>query len=149
MTVTLPPGSTLKETYAAAEQARELVQKNQHVKLVYTAIGGGAAGSDPFAGGGVPEVRKAVLTINMTHRNDRPGLSKQDLEAQLRDALAVLPGARVKVGLGASSEKYVLVLAGEDGRVARPSMPPRSSASCAPSPASARSPPPPAWCGPS
>lgn len=116
VTVTLPPGSTLKETYAAAEQARVLVQKNEHVKLVYTAIGGGAAGSDPFAGGGLPEVRKAVLTINMTHRNDRPGLSKQDIEGQLREALAVLPGARVKVGLGASSEKYVLVLAGEDGR---------------------------------
>ena len=117
VTVTLPPGSTLKETYAAAEQARALVEKNEHVKLVYTAIGGGAAGSDPFAAGGVPEVRKAVLTINMTHRNDRPGLSKQDIEGQLRDALAVLPGARIKVGLGASSEKYVLVLAGEDGRV--------------------------------
>ncbi len=117
VTVTLPPGSTLKETYAAAEQARALVEKNEHVKLVYTAIGGGAAGSDPFAAGGVPEVRKAVLTINMTHRNDRPGLSKQDIEGQLREALAVLPGARVKVGLGASSEKYVLVLAGEDGRV--------------------------------
>jgi multidrug efflux pump subunit AcrB len=116
VTVTLPPGSTLRETYAAAEQARELVLKNQHVKLVYTAIGGGAAGSDPFAAGGVPEVRKAVLTINMTHRNDRPGLSKQEIEGQLRDLLAVLPGARVKVGLGASSEKYVLVLAGEDGR---------------------------------
>ncbi|MCW5664996.1 MAG: efflux RND transporter permease subunit [Piscinibacter sp.] len=117
VTVTLPPGATLQETHAAAEQAREIVQKNEHVKLVYTAIGGGAAGSDPFAGGGLPEVRKAVLTINMTHRNDRPGLSKQAIEAQLRDALAVLPGARVKVGLGASSEKYVLVLAGEDGRV--------------------------------
>ncbi|MBX3603834.1 MAG: efflux RND transporter permease subunit [Piscinibacter sp.] len=117
VTVTLPPGSTLKETVAAAEQARALVQRNEHVKLVYTAIGGGAAGSDPFAGGGVPEVRKAVLTINMTHRSDRPGLSKQQIEAQLRDAVAALPGARVKVGLGASSEKYVLVLAGEDGRV--------------------------------
>jgi multidrug efflux pump subunit AcrB len=115
VTVTLPPGSTLKETYAAAEQARELVQKNPHVKLVYTAIGGGAAGSDPFAPTQA-EVRKAVLTINMTHRNHRRGLSKQAIEAQLRDALVVLPGARVKVGLGASNEKYVLVLAGEDGR---------------------------------
>jgi len=117
VTLTLPPGSTLKDTYALAEQAREIVQKNKHVKLIYTAIGGGAAGSDPFAGGGVPEVRTAVLTLNMTHRNDRRGISKQDLEGQLRDGLAVLPGARVKVGLGASNEKYVLVLAGEDGRV--------------------------------
>ena len=115
VTLTLPPGSTLKETYAAAEQARELVQKNPHVKLVYTASGGGAAGSDPFAPTQA-EVRKAVLTINMTHRNERRGLSKQAIEAQLREALVVLPGARVKVGLGASNEKYVLVLAGEDGR---------------------------------
>lgn len=117
VTLTLPPGSTLKETYTLAEQAREIVQKNPHVKLVYTAIGGGSAGSDPFAPQAGADVRKAVLTINMTHRNDRPGLSKQAIETQFRDALAVLPGARVKVGLGASSEKYVLVLAGEDGRV--------------------------------
>jgi multidrug efflux pump subunit AcrB len=117
VTVTLPPGSTFKDTYALAEQAREIVQQNPQIKLVYTAIGGGSAGADPFAPQGAGEVRKAVLTINMTHRNDRKGISKQDVEAQLRTALEVLPGARVKVGLGASSEKYVLVLAGDDGRV--------------------------------
>jgi multidrug efflux pump subunit AcrB len=113
----LPPGSTLRQTLAAAEQAREIVQRHPHVRLVYTAVGGGATGSDPFMPGGAPEVRKATLTINMTHRRDRPGIRKQQIEAELRDALAVLPGARVKVGFGGSSEKYVLVLAGEDGRV--------------------------------
>ncbi|MEO8155051.1 MAG: efflux RND transporter permease subunit [Rhizobacter sp.] len=116
VTLTLPPGSTFKETYALAEQAREIVQKNQYVKMIYTAIGGGSAGSDPFAGGGAVNVRTAVLTINMTHRNDRRGVSKQNIEAQMRTAMEAVPGARVKVGLGASSEKYVLVLAGEDGR---------------------------------
>ncbi len=115
VTVTLPPGSTFRQTRAAAEQAREIVQRNSQVKLVYTAIGGGNAGADPFAPKGAAEVRKAVLTINMTHRNERAGLSKQEIEAQLRDALVLVAGARVKVGLGASSEKYVLVLAGEDG----------------------------------
>ncbi len=117
VTITLPPGSTYLQTYAAAERARELVQTHPHVKLVYTAIGGGATGSDPFAPAGAAEVRTAVLTINMSHRRDRPGISKQDLEGQLRDAVSVIPGARVKVGFGGSSEKYVLVLAGEDGRV--------------------------------
>ncbi|HNB47612.1 MAG TPA: efflux RND transporter permease subunit, partial [Burkholderiaceae bacterium] len=116
LTVTLPPGSTFEQTRAVAEQARVAVQKNPHVQLVYTAIGGGSAGGDPFAPQAA-EVRKATLTINMTHRNQRPGLSKQALEAQLREAVADLPGARFKVGLGASSEKYVLVLAGDDGRV--------------------------------
>ena len=117
VTLTLPPGSTLKQSYALAEQAREIVQRNSHVKLVYTAIGGGSAGADPFMVQGASEVRTAVLTINMTHRSQRHGVSKQEIEAQLRKALEVLPGARVKVGFNASSEKYVLVLAGEDGRV--------------------------------
>ena len=116
VTVTLPPGSTFEQTLEVAEQARVLVQKNPHVKLVYTAVGAGSTGADTFTpGGGLPDATKATLTINMTPRADRPGLSKQAIETQLRDTLAVLPGARVKVGFGASSEKYVLVLAGEDG----------------------------------
>ena len=115
VTVTLPPGSTLADTTAAAEQARALVGSHPQVKMVYTAIGGGAAGADPFAPQGAAEVRKAVLTINMTHRNDRPGISKQDIEADLRERLEALPGARTKVGFGGSSEKYILVLAGENG----------------------------------
>ena len=115
VTVTLPPGSTLADTTAAAEQARALVGSHPQVKMVYTAIGGGAAGADPFAPQGAAEVRKAVLTINMTHRDDRPGISKQDIEADLRERLEALPGARTKVGFGGSSEKYILVLAGENG----------------------------------
>lgn len=118
VTLTLPPGSTLAQSRATAEQARALVQKNPHVKLVYTAIGGGATGSDPFAGGaGAADVTKATLTINLTPRGERGGVSKQDVEGQLREALAVLPGARVKVGFGGSSEKYVLSIAGDDARV--------------------------------
>jgi multidrug efflux pump subunit AcrB len=113
--LSLPPGSSFQQTLKSAEQAREIVQKNSHVKLVYTAVGGGNTGSDPFAMGGVAEVTKATLTLNLTHRSERSGTSKQDIEAQLREALAAVPGVRVKVGFGGSSEKYVLVLAGEDG----------------------------------
>ncbi|WP_310447546.1 efflux RND transporter permease subunit [Thiobacillus sp.] len=114
--LSLPPGSTFAETLAAAEQARAIVQKNPHVKLVYTAIGGGAAGSDPFMPRGAAEVRKATLTINMTPRAQRGGVKKQTVERELREALAALPGARVNVGFGGSSEKYVLVLASENGQ---------------------------------
>ncbi len=114
--IALPPGSTLRQTLASAEQARILVQQNPHVKLVYTAVGGGATGGDPFAMAGAAEVRKATLTINMTPRGNRQGVSKQDIEGQLREALAVLPGARVNVGFGGSAEKYVVVLASIDGR---------------------------------
>jgi multidrug efflux pump subunit AcrB len=96
-----------------AEAARHIVTRNPHVKMVYTAIGGGAAGSDPFARAGLPEVRKATLTINLTPRKERGGVKKQAVET-LREALA-LPGVQVKVGLGGSNEKYILVLASENG----------------------------------
>lgn len=117
VTLTLPPGTKIEETKAKAEEARALISKNPHVKLVYTAVGGGATGSDPFAGGGPPEVTQATLTINMTPRGERGGVSKQEVESELRELLAALPGARVKVGFGGSSEKYVLSLSGDDARV--------------------------------
>ena len=117
VTLTLPPGSTFAETLAAAERARGLIGKNPHVKLIYTTVGGGSTGGDPFAPQTGGDVRKATLTINLVHRNDRGGVTKQDVEAQFRQALEALPGVRVKVGLAGSNEKYVLVLAGEDGRV--------------------------------
>lgn len=118
VTLTLPPGGKLHDTLALAERARAILQKNAHVKMVYTAIGGGSStGSGPSdsTSGSATNVRTAVLTINLTHRNQRPDLRKQRIEEQLRDALAALPGVRVKVG--GSSENYVLVLAGEDGRL--------------------------------
>ena len=117
VSIALAPGATFEQTLAAAEAARVIVQKNPHVKLVYTAVGGGSTGADPFAPGGAAEVRKATLTINMTPRRERGGVTKQAIEQLLREALTALPGARVKVGFGGSNEKYVLVLAGEDGRV--------------------------------
>ena len=113
--LSLPPGSTFQQTYDVAEQARGIVQKHPHVKLVYTAIGGGAAGSDPFAPRGAAEVTKATLTINMTPRSERGGVRKQAVEAELREALAAIPGVRVTVGFGGSAEKYILVLASENG----------------------------------
>ncbi|MEQ1662727.1 MAG: efflux RND transporter permease subunit [Thiobacillus sp.] len=113
--ISLPPGSTFNETLAAAEQARLIVQKNPHVKLVYTAVGGGASGSDPFMPRGASEVRKATLTLNLTPRAERGGIKKQAVERALREALTALPGARVTVGFGGSAEKYILVLASENG----------------------------------
>jgi multidrug efflux pump subunit AcrB len=110
--VELPPGSTLEQTQASAEQARTLLASIKDVQSVYTTIGGGSAGSDPFAGSGAAEVRKATLTIQLTERSQRP--LKQQIENDIRLALQQLPGVRTKVGLGGSGEKYVLVLTGDD-----------------------------------
>jgi multidrug efflux pump subunit AcrB len=108
----LPPGSTLEQTRSAAERARLVIAKVEHVRSVYTTIGGGAAGGDPFAASGAAEVRKATLTILLADRGERP--RKQGIEKNIRAALEPLPGVRSKVGLGGSGEKYILVLTGED-----------------------------------
>jgi multidrug efflux pump subunit AcrB len=113
--IALPPGSTFAQTSVVAEQARLAVKDHPHVKMVYTAVGGGATGGDPFQSTGAPEARKATLTINMTPRDERGGVSKQQVEGELRQALSNIPGARFNVGFGGSSEKYVMVLAGQDG----------------------------------
>jgi multidrug efflux pump subunit AcrB len=108
----LPPGSTLQQTKKAAEDARQAVLGVKHVRSVYTTIGGGSAGGDPFANIGAAEARKATLTILLDERGERP--RKQGIENQIRTALERLPGVRSKVGLGGSGEKYILVLTGED-----------------------------------
>ena len=110
--IELSPGSTLAQTKAIAEQARLMIAKVEHVKSVYTTIGGGTAGGDPFAMSGAAEARKATLTILLADRGDRP--RKQRIENNIRTALEPLPGVRSKVGLGGSGEKYILVLTGED-----------------------------------
>ncbi len=108
----LPPGATLAQTRDTAEAARKLLTKVEHIQSIYTTIGGGAAGSDPFAPAGASEVRKATLTVLLSERGKRP--RKQGIENDIRAAMSALPGVRSKVGLGGSGEKYVLVLAGED-----------------------------------
>ena len=107
----LPPGATLQETEQTAESARALLLKNQYIKSVYTTVGGGSAGGDPFSASSA-DVRKATLTIQLAERGDRP--RKQIVEAELRQLISGLPGVRSKIGLGGSGEKYILVLKGDD-----------------------------------
>ncbi len=108
----LPPGSTLAQTMSAAEDVRKRVAAVEHVRSIYTSVGGGSAGGDPFAPAGAAETRKATLTIQLDPRGERP--LKQVIESAIRTALDPVPGVRTKVGLGGSGEKYVLVLTGED-----------------------------------
>ena len=111
--VELAPGATLAQTRASAEAARQLITKVPYIKNVYTTIGSGSVGSDPFTMSSGSEVRKATLTVLLANRNDRP-IRKQTIEQNIRAALEALPGARTKVGFGGSGEKYVLVLSGDD-----------------------------------
>lgn len=110
--IELPPGSTLAETRAIAEQARVAAMTVAHVKHVFSSIGGGSSG-DAFAPGAAAEARRAVLTLSTSHRNDRKA-SMADIEAQLRLKLADIAGARFNVGPPDTGVKMQLVLQSED-----------------------------------
>jgi multidrug efflux pump subunit AcrB len=108
----LAPGATLAQTKQSAEEARQIIKNIAHIKTIYTAIGGGNAGTDAFAESGAAETRRATLTIALDPRSERP--RKQEIESEIRNALTSLAGVRSKVGLGGSGEKYILMLSGDD-----------------------------------
>ncbi|MFM7698647.1 MAG: efflux RND transporter permease subunit, partial [Limnohabitans sp.] len=110
--IELPPGTTLSFTEQIAEEVRLRVMTLPEVKSVYTTIGGGTAGSDPSMPQAGGETRVATLTIQLTQRGQRP--RKGVIEKQMRQMLSDMPGMRVKVGLGASGEKYLVMLTGDD-----------------------------------
>jgi multidrug efflux pump subunit AcrB len=115
--VQLEPGSTYEQTRVIAEAVRLRLAGHPQIKSIYSAIGGGSAGSDPFATASAPESRLATLTLNLTARGDRSGITKQDIERELRELLKTVPDARIKVGLAGANDKYLVVLAGEDGEL--------------------------------
>ncbi len=118
LTIELQPGSTLAETRAVAEQARVLLAAVPDVKQVLSTIGYEAGEGGPFGGGGGSDVRKATLTLSLTHRTER-AISQQVIENQIREQLKLLPGVRVKVGAGGSGEKLQVTLASDDANALR------------------------------
>jgi multidrug efflux pump subunit AcrB len=112
VSVELPPGSTLQETFDAAERVRTLLAGVPEVKRVFSSIGGGASG-DVFAVGAAPEARKAVMTVVLAHRSERPG-TQQTIETAIRARLAEVPGVRLTVGPQDTGVKMQLVLRSED-----------------------------------
>jgi len=112
ITLELPPGSTLAETRAVTEQARQLAMQIPVITEIYASVGGGSAG-DAFAPGAAAEARRAVMTITTKHRNDRSE-SMADIDDAIRKKLSVIPGVRFTVGPPDTGVKMQLVLQSED-----------------------------------
>ena len=112
--VELPPGATLAQTHAVAEQVRQRVMKVAGVKSVFSSIGGGSSG-DAFSPGAAAEARRAVLTITTVHRSDRD-VKLGVIENHIRQALVDIPGARFTVGIPDAGTKMQLVLRSDDAQ---------------------------------
>lgn len=112
ISIELPPGSTYAQTRAAVDEVTAILAAHPRVRQVYAAIGGGSMGDSPA--GAAAEPRMAQLTVTLTPRRERSGVSQQDIERELRAQLQAVPGVRIRV---AASENYTLVLSGEDSEL--------------------------------
>lgn len=106
------PGSTLAETLHATERIRAKLETLPEVVQTFSSVGAGISG-DMFSGGAAAEVRKAAITVMLSHRSKRK-LSQQEVETKIRELLANEPGVRITVGPQATGVKMQLVLQSED-----------------------------------
>lgn len=110
----LTPGSSLDDTARIARKASTLIKQIPDVTHIFSSVGSASSGFGVEASTN-SAVNKATLTVDMKPRKERR--KQVVVEAQIREVLADLPGARVSVGRGSSGEKLDLTLAGDDSQL--------------------------------
>jgi multidrug efflux pump subunit AcrB len=107
ISIELPPGNSLDNTLATAEESRKKVEDIKGIKHIFTTVG--VAGQQQAAG----EVRKADVMLVLTPRGTRP--SQQDIEKEVRKRLETVAGARFTVsGGGGPGSKMSILLSGDN-----------------------------------
>nr|WP_265468721.1 efflux RND transporter permease subunit [Arenimonas daejeonensis] len=146
LSLELPPGARLQQTVDVAERARKLLSDIPELKQAYATVGGVVDFGDPNVSG-IADVRKVVMVLDWGLEDGRDR-SQKELEREVRERLAVIPGVRQRFISSEPGEQMQVVLAGND---------PQALYSAAQSldrelrgiQAWARSVPPPRCCGPS
>lgn len=114
VSVEMTPGTNFNTTADVMERARIILQRMPEVESIYTSIGSGSSGSVGGQGSSSGEVRKGSLIINLIPEKERR--TQVELEKDMREKLASIPGARISFGIGASGEKMSIVLSGDDSQ---------------------------------
>lgn len=112
VTLTLAPGSTLDDTAALARQAEALIRQVPEVRQVFASIGTSTMGGGMDATV-TTDPRTAALTVELLPRGER-SRKQQAIEADMRDRLSAIAGARVEVGRGGNGEQLEITLASDD-----------------------------------
>jgi multidrug efflux pump subunit AcrB len=108
----LPPGSSLEDTLAVAEEARTRLRSVSGVQQVLSTAGvAGEADGEAAIG----EVRRGTLLVTLAPRRERQ--DQISIESAIRSALAPVPGARFSVSGGDLGEKLTLTLSSDDASV--------------------------------
>jgi multidrug efflux pump subunit AcrB len=114
LSIELPPGTKIEETFAVAEDVRARLKPVKELKQVYSSIGAVLDIGDPTKTG-IGETRKATLILDWGEARHRERSQKQ-LENEVRRLLAGVAGARISFLSTEPGELMQLVLSGDDGK---------------------------------
>lgn len=114
LSLELAPGARLEQTAAMSERARALIADLPELKQAYATVGGVLDLGDP-AVSGISEVRKVTMVLDWGPASERDR-SQKELEREVRERLAVMPGVRQRFLSSEPGEQMMIVLTGDDPR---------------------------------
>jgi multidrug efflux pump subunit AcrB len=112
VTITLQPGTTIEQTDMTARRAADIVSRLPDVTHVFTAVGS-VSSSDLLDSSTTVDTATASLVVNLQKIAERER-TQLDIENDIRQALDVLPGARIEIGSGGNGTRLNITLASDD-----------------------------------
>lgn len=112
VTITLQPGTTIEQTDMIARRAADIVSRLPDVTHVFTAVGS-VSSSDLLDSSTTIDTATASLVVSLKKIDERER-GQLDIENDIRQALDVLPGARIEIGSGGNGTRLDITLASND-----------------------------------
>ncbi|MBY5766962.1 efflux RND transporter permease subunit [Rhizobium leguminosarum] len=110
--LTLQPGSSIEQTDAMTRRAADIVSDLPDVTRVFSAVGSASSG-DLIDASTTVDTATASLVADLKKIGER-SRKQVEIENDIRQALAVLPGARIEVGTGGDGTMLEITLASDD-----------------------------------
>jgi multidrug efflux pump subunit AcrB len=112
VTLTLQPGSSIEQTDIVTRRATEIIAGLPEVTGVFSAVGS-ASSSDLLDSSTTVNTATASLVVDLRKIAER-NRTQIEIEDDIRQALAVLPGVRIAVGTGGNGTTLGITLASDD-----------------------------------
>ncbi|PKA44785.1 RND transporter [Rhizobium sullae] len=112
VTLTLQPGSSIEQTDAMTRRAADIVSRLPDVTRVFSAVGSASSG-DLIDSATTMDTATTSLVVDLKKIGER-SRKQAEIENDIRQALAVLPGVRIEVGTGGNGTTLEVTLASDD-----------------------------------
>ncbi|HYG25976.1 MAG TPA: efflux RND transporter permease subunit, partial [Caulobacteraceae bacterium] len=117
--IELPPGATLRETDAIAQQIVRELHKQPEVVSTYASVGAGGGTIRPGGGVSSGAVNSATVTATMVDRGERD-VTQQEFARAMIERFQTIPGARITIadfagGGPGGGTTYSVSLLSDDG----------------------------------